>query len=372
MASWYRILGLIRKELIATLKDKRTRIVLLLPPLLESLLFGYAASYDLTTVPYAVLDQDRSAASQAFLAKLDGSGVFEREANLESDAEVRAFIDSRQALIAVHIPQDFEKRLWEGGAAPVQVIGDGRNSNTAGTAAGYVVAVAEDFSDEWRRENGGAAPSVRLAPRAWYNAQHETRWHMIPALIGTLTMLQTLLLTAMSVAREREEGTFDQLLVTPLRPFEIMIGKATPPMLVGLVQATLVLLIAQLWFEIPFLGSYVTLYIGLTLFVLASVGVGLLVSAFVGSMQQAMLFSFVLLMPFILLSGLATPIENMPEILQLGTLANPLRHAVSMTERVYLEGASLALVLPNLWPLAVISAVTLPLAVWAFRRRVVL
>jgi ABC-2 type transport system permease protein len=270
----------------------------------------------------------------------------------------------------VQIPQDFERQLWEQSTASVQIVGDGRNSNTAGTASSYLVEIAENFSDEWRRDNRGPAPSIRLVARAWYNAQHETRWHMIPSLIGTLTMLQTLLLTAMSVAREREEGTFDQLLVTPLRPFEIMIGKATPSMMVGLTQATLVLLIAQFWFRIPFLGSYATLYAGLTLFVLASVGIGLLVSSFVSTMQQAMLFSFVLLMPFILLSGLATPIENMPELLQRGTLVNPLRHAVSMTERVYLEGASFALVLSDLWPLAVISAVTLPLAMLAFRRRV--
>src|SRR5690606_1944380 len=174
MNSLYRILGLIRKELIATLKDKRMRVVLLLPPVLESILFGYAASYDLTRVPYVVLDQDRSAASQAFLAKLDGSGVFERVANLEMPAEIAEFIDSRRALLAVQIPQSFERQLWEQGAAQVQVIGDGRNSNTAGTASSYLVAIAEDFSDEWRYEHRGTAPSARLVARAWYNPQHET------------------------------------------------------------------------------------------------------------------------------------------------------------------------------------------------------
>ena len=156
--------------------------------------------------------------------------------------------------------------------------------------------------------------------RAWYNANLETRWYMVPALIGTLTFLQTLLLTAMSVAREREQGTFDQLLVTPFRPFEIMVGKAVPSVLIGLIQATLILLVAQLWFQIPFAGSYVTLYAGLLLFLLAAVGMGLMLSAVVATMQQAMLYAFVIMMPFALLSGLTTPLSNMPDIFQDFTL----------------------------------------------------
>jgi ABC-2 type transport system permease protein len=371
MQALFRIAALVRKELLSILKDKRTQVVLFLPPLLESILFGYAASFDLSTVRYAVLDQDRSAASAEFLARLDGSGVFVRVANLETETEIRREIDGRRALIVVHIPENFERSLWERNAADVQVIGDGRNSNTAGTALSYVGTIAETFSSQWRARHRGPEPSIRLVTRAWYNPRYETRWHMIPSLIGTLTMLQTLLLTAMSVAREREEGTFDQLLVTPLRPFEIMVGKALPSMVVGLCQATLVLLIAQLWFRIPFMGSFVTLYIGLALFVLAAVGVGLMVSAFVATMQQAMLFSFVLLMPFILLSGLTTPISNMPDVLQHATLLNPLRYAIDLTERVYLEGAGLAHVSGDLWALALIAGVTLSAAAWMFRRRVV-
>jgi ABC-2 type transport system permease protein len=370
-AALSRILALIGKELIAMLKDPRTRVVLFLPPLLESILFGYAASYDLSVVRYAVLDQDRSEASRTLLARLDGSGVFEREANLVSPSEIAEYIDARRVLVVVHIPQHFGVDLSQGGGAKLQVIGDGRNSNTAGTALGYVANIVEDFQAAWADKQGTSATRVRVLTRAWYNPQHETRWHMIPSLIGTLTMLQTLLLTAMSVAREREEGTFDQLLVTPLRPYEIMVGKALPAMMVGLFQATLILLVGQLWFEIPFMGSFLTLYVGLVLFVLAAVGIGLMVSALVATMQQAMLFSFVLLMPFILLSGLATPIENMPEVLQRATALNPLRYAISITERVYLEGAGFLQVVPDLWPLAGIAAFTLPMAAWVFRKRVV-
>jgi ABC-2 type transport system permease protein len=192
---------------------------------------------------------------------------------------------------------------------------------------------------------------------------------MIPSLIGTLTLMQTLLLTAMSVAREREQGTFDQLLVTPFRPAEIMAGKALPSILIGMVQATTILLVAQLWFRIPFAGSYGALYAGLSLFLLAAVGIGLLVSSVVANMQQAMLFSFVLVMPFTLLSGLTTPLSNMPAVVQYLTLVNPLRYAIDLVHRAYLEGAGLGPLMPDLWPLAVTAAVTLSAASWMFRHR---
>src|SRR5262249_61870982 len=183
------------------------------------------------------------------------------------------------------------------------------------------------------------------------------------------TLLQTLLLTAMSVAREREQGTFDQLLVTPFRPAEIMAGKALPSMLVGTVQATTILLVAQLWFRIPFAGSFATLYVGLLLFLLAAVGIGLLVSAISATMQQAMLWSFMLVMPFTLLSGLMTPLSSRPQSLQYTTLLNPLRYAIEIVHRVYLEGATLGSLLPEMWPLAVIATVTLSAAAWMFRHR---
>jgi ABC-2 type transport system permease protein len=368
--SLLRILALIRKELIAVLKDPRTRITLFLPPIIQSLIFGYAATFDLNHVPYAVLDQDRSAASHDLLARLDGSDVFERVADLTRAADIVNVIDRQRALLVIQIDQEFERRLSAGEPAAIQVIADGRNSNTAGVAMAYLGAVVDGFNADWISAHGRTAPPLKASLRAWYNPNLETRWNMIPALIGTLTMLQTLLLTAMSVAREREDGTFDQLLVTPFRPIEIMAGKAVPPMLIGITQSTLILLVAQLWFRIPFVGSFVTLYAALALFLLASVGIGLLVSSVVKSMQQAMLFSFVLLMPFTLLSGLATPIGNMPQFLQYVTLANPLRYAIDIIHRVYLEGATPAQLFPDLWPLALGGAVTLTAAAWMFRNKV--
>jgi ABC-2 type transport system permease protein len=365
----YRILALTRKELLAILKDPRSRFSLILPPILQCLIYGYVATYDLHHVPYAAFDHDRSAASRQLLARIDGSGVFQRVANLDRDLEVKTIIDQRRALLVVQIDRDFERWLLSGMPSTVQVIADGRNSNTAGTAMGYVNAIVGAFNADWRNSRGQAGAAIRITTRAWYNPNLETRWHMIPALIGTLTLIQTLLLTGLSVAREREQGTFDQLLVTPFRPAEIMAGKALPAILVGIVQATMILLVAQLWFRIPFAGSFVTLYVGLGIFLLAAIGIGLLLSSVAATMQQAMLFSFLLIMPFSLLSGLTTPISSMPVFLQYLTLVNPLRYAIDIAHRVYLEGVGMNLLIPELWPLALIAAITLSAASWMFRHR---
>ncbi len=369
LESLLRILALTRKEFLAVLKDPRSRISLFAPPIIQCLTFGYAASYDLNNVPYAVLDQDRSFASTQLLSKLDGSGIFQRVANLTRAKDIETVINDKKALLVLQIGQNFERNLLMGQAAPVQLIIDGRNSNTAATASGYVSTVVEAFNAEWRAGHGETQIPVRSVTRAWYNPNLESRWFMVPGMIATLTLLQTLILTAMSVAREREHGTFDQLLVTPFSPTEIMVGKALSPITIGLTQATGVLLVAQLWFRIPFAGSFVTLYICLGMFLFAIIGIGLLVSSISANMQQAMLYSFVLMLPFILLSGFKTPISTMPRGFQYVTLFNPLRYAIRCVQRVYLEGAGIELLIPDLWPLLLIGMVTLPAAAWMFRHR---
>lgn len=369
-----RIIALTRKELLAVLKDPRGRFSIFVPPVLQCLIYGYVASYDLNDIPYAVLDRDRSPASHDLLARLDGSRVFHRVANLEQSTDVKKYIDEGRALLVIQIDRDFERKLLQGQPANLQVVADGRNSNTAGTAISYIAQVVEMFNADWRANHGSGAPAfqgtgtIKVVARAWYNPNLETRWNMIPSLIATLAMMETLLLTAMSVAREREQGTFDQLLVTPYRPVEIMAGKTLPAMLIGTLQSTSVLLVAQLWFRIPFAGSYVVLYVGLIFFLLAAVGMGLVVSAFAATMQQAMLYSFVVMMPFILMSGLTTPISSMPDALQYVTLINPLRYAIEIVHRVYLEGAGPRMLLSELWPLATIAAISLSVASWMFRR----
>jgi ABC-2 type transport system permease protein len=369
LSSLLRIVALIRKEFLAVLKDPRSRYIIFLPPIIQCLLFGYAASFDLNSAYYAVLDQDHSPASIALLARLDGSTVFHRQADLRRTQDIASWIDNGRALLVIQIPQDFGRHLLAGEPAPIQVISDGRNSNTAGTALGYVETAVDDFNASWRADHGQSGPSLRVVTRAWYNPNLDSRWSMIPSLIGTLTLMGTLMLTAMSVAREREQGTFDQLLVTPFRPFEIMAGKALPNMAIGLGQATTILLIAQFWFRIPFAGSFVVLYCGLGLFLMAAVGVGLFVSSIAKTMQQAMLYAFLLVMPFALLSGLATPVSSMPGFLQTALVINPLRYALDLTKRVFLEGAGFSQLSSDFLPLGMIGLFTLVGAAWMFTRR---
>jgi ABC-2 type transport system permease protein len=367
--SLLRILALTRKELLAIIKDPRSRSTLIIPPILQCLIYGYVATYDLNDVPYAVLDQDHSDASHDLLARFDGSGVFRRVANLNREDDIKTVINEQRAIFVIQIGQNFERQLSMGTPTNVQVIADGRNSNTAATATGYVNTVIQAFNADWRTAHGITDPPISVVSRTWYNPNLETRWTMIPSLIGVLTLLQTLLLTAMSVAREREQGTFDQLLVTPFRPAEIMAGKALPSIIVGMVQASVILTVGQLWFRIPFAGSFVVLYVGLVVFLLAAVGIGLLVSSIAATMQQAMLYSFVVMMPFALLSGLTTPISSMPNFVQSLTLANPLRYAIDIARRVYLEGAGFEVLLPDLLPLVLIATLTLSASSWAFRHR---
>ena len=367
----FRLLALIRKELMSVLKDPSSRIILLVPVLVQSMIFGYAATYDLSNVPYAVLDQSRSPTSASLIAHLDGTGFFRRVATLQSDSGIAPVIESQRALMVLRIGPRFEQQLLEGQSETIQLILDARNSTTANSAAAAVAEVVDAFNLEQAQQRGAGAPALTLETRAWFNPNLETRWNFMPALIASLSMLQTLMLTALSVAREREQGTFDQLLVTPLSPGEIMIGKAIPPMLIGLVQSTLVLLITRFWFHIPMAGSAWPLYAGLAAFMLAGVGIGLSISALSANMQQAMLYTFVLLMPMMLLSGLTTPVAAMPRVLQIATMVNPLRYGIDLVRRVYLGGVGPSAVIPDLVPLLLIAAATLPAAAWLFRNRLV-
>ena len=353
------------KELLAILKDSRMRIALIMPVFTQGLLFGYVANYNLDSVPYAVVDASRSEASQSLIAHFDGSPAFSRTATLAVPAEIEPLINSETILMALIIPADFEARLARGETAPVEVITDGRNALTSTLATGYAAAIIA----RWNAERLHAAPAITLTSRTWYNENQITRWTFLPSIIAMISFVQVIMLAGLSIAREREQGTFDQLLVTPLAPVEILIGKALPPMLIGLVQSTLLLLISLFWFEIPFAGSFLTLYLTLFLFILSSTGIGLCVSAIARSMQQVLVYLFVLLLPLALLSGIATPVANMPRILQILTYIDPLRFAVEAVRRVYLEGAVAADLIGDYIPLLLIAGVTLPLAMWLFRNK---
>lgn len=359
------LMVLVRKEFLAIFSDPANRTILFAPALIQALLFGYAASYDVNKVDYAVLDQSHGQASAQLLQHLDGSGIFKRTATLYNNDQIQQVIDGRQALAVITIPSDFENKLNQGQSSAIQVILDGRNSSTASMAGAYINSVVARVN----QERAGTVSNVNIQTRVWYNPNSESRWSLMPSLIAALSMMQTLLLSALSVAREREQGTFDQLLVTPYTPLHIMIGKALPPIFVGLMQSTIILLIILFWFQIPMNGSFGLLYFGLVCFNIAVVGVGLSISAVSLNMQQAMLYTFFLIMPMMLLSGLLTPVQNMPHFLEIATYANPLRFGLDLIQRVYLEGAALDQVKWDFVPMFVLAVLTLPLAAWLFRNR---
>lgn len=367
---WHRIRALMRKEFLALLKDRRSRLVLIVPPVVQLLVFGYAATYDLNRIPYAIYDEDRGAASRELQSVFRGSATFQEVAVLDSLGEIAPLVDARKVLLVVHIGPRFSRDLLIGEPAPLQVIVDGRNSNTAMVAVNYVRTIVTQFNERWSRERGLQGAPARLETRAWFNPNLESRWFFIPGILGVITLLVTMLVTALSVAREREQGTFDQLLVTPLRPVEILLGKALPGFLIGIAEATAILLIATLWFRVPLLGSLAVLYTGLALFLLSAVGMGLLISSLAVTQQQGLLGAFLFMVPAVTLSGFATPIANMPLAVQLITLLDPLRYLLVILRKTFLEGASFDVLLHQFWPMALIGLASLSLAGWLFRHRI--
>ena len=364
-AFWRKIKFIIVKEFLATIKDPLTRTVLFVPIIVESILFGYAATFNLNAVPYAVLDQSHSSYSTELIAKLDGTGIFERTRSLTSSAQIADSIDSGDAMLVISIPQDFADKLAAGQTADVQLIMDGRNTTTAAVASGYVSDIVTAYNTMLRE---GQQP-LEVQSISWFNPNLITRWMFIPAMLSLLSLLQVIMLAGLSVAREREQGTFDQLLVTPISPLQILIGKAIPPIIIGLIQITFVLLVSLLWFRIPLSGSILALYVTLTIFLISCVGIGLSISAISDNMQQVMVYCFVLLLPMALLSGFATPVRNMPEALQYATYANPLRFAIDACRRIYLEGCTLAQVSYDFLPMIIVAVITLPTAAWLFRNK---
>lgn len=369
MNATIRIMALIRKEFLALLLDPKSRMVLIVPPMIQLLVFGYAATFDLKAVPYVLYNEDRGAESRDLVAAFDGAPVFRRIATLHSESQVAALVDRREALLVVHIGPRFSADLLSGQSASLQVIVDGRNSNTAMLALNDVRAIVQRYNGEQMASRGLQLPPAHLETRSWFNPNLESRWFFIPGIVGMLTLVTTMLVTALTVAREREQGTFDQLLVTPFHPGEILLGKALPGFLLGIVQATLILIIATVWFKVPLLGSLAALYTGLALFLLSGVGAGLLISSLAVTQQQGVLGAFLFMVPAVILSGFATPIANMPPIVQAITLIDPLRYFLVILRKVFLEGASFDVLTAQLWPMALIGVIALAVAGWLFRHR---
>ncbi|MCP5420857.1 MAG: ABC transporter permease [Gammaproteobacteria bacterium] len=366
---WQRVWALLIKEFLALMKDKKSRFVLIGPPIVQVLVFGYAASFDLNEVPYAVYNEDRGQASRQLLAAFQGSPHFHPAAQIDRAEAIAPLVDSAQVLLVVRIGPQFSRQLALGQSAPLQVIVDGRDSNTALIVLNYINQILLEFNRRWMVDQGESGPPAHLEVRAWFNPNLESRWFFVPGIAGMLILVVAMLVTALSVAREREQGTFDQLLVTPLRPVEILLGKALPGFIIGLVQASAIVLVAVYWFDVPLLGSLWTLYTGIVLFLLSVIGVGLMISSLAVTQQQGLLGGFLFLVPANILSGFATPIANMPPLVQAITLINPVRYFMVVLRGVFLEATPFHLLLDQFWPMAVIAVVCLAVAGGLFRHR---
>ncbi len=364
-----RLLALIVKEFQVLLKDPRSRFVIIGPPLIQLIVFGYAATYDVTEVPIGVYNESPGEASRDLIAHFTGSPNFQQVATIAQAGEIGPLLEGQVALLVLHVGPRFERSLSQGTPARLQVILDGRNSNTALITLGYAQTILKKFNAQWARQHGLPEPPARLEVRSWFNPNLQSRWFIVPGIVGLLTLVVTMLVTALSVAREREQGTFDQLLVTPYHPWEILIGKAIPGFIIGTLEATLIILATVYWFQVPLQGNVATLYLGVLLFLLSAIGVGLMISSLSLTQQQGLLGAFLFLVPAIILSGFSTPIANMPPLIQKLTLLNPMRYFIVILRSVFLQDAPFALLVNQMWPLAGIGLVTLALAAWLFRQR---
>jgi ABC-2 type transport system permease protein len=363
-----RIITLIVKELQTLLREPQSRMALIMPLILQLGLFPFAATLEVTNNTMAVFNEDNGKASIELIQRFAQTQAFSELLPLYNEAQVREAIDNQQALLVLRFPADFSRNAAAGRAATLLALLDGRRSNSGQIALGYVQQIVQNYNEEKLRDQHQQS-HANLIVRNRFNPNLDYVRHIVPSLVAIITTLSVLIVTTLSVAREHEQGTLDQLLVSPLTPGMIMLGKTIPAMMVAMVQATIILLAGIFIYRIPFVGSFALLYLGMVFYILALAGFGLLIASFCNTQQQAFLGVFSFVMPTILLSGFVSPIENMPVWLQYLDWLNPLRHFIVIVKGVFLKNISLFEMLQSLWPLLVIAAGTLTVANWMFRRK---
>ena len=365
-----RIRHMVRKEFIQVLRDKRLRFFIVVPPVVQLLVFGYVVTMDVNMVPTVIVDHDRTAASRDLARRFTSSGYFVVTATAATDREVRSVLDRGDAVCAVQVDAGFERDLRRGSRASVQVVLDGTDSNTAGVVMGYVTQVVERYARERpvRAVTAVRAP-VDLRMRAWYNPDLRSKNYNVPGVMATVITLLCLMLTSMSVVREREMGTMEQLMVSPLRPAELMLGKTIPFAVISVVDMLLVTVVGVYWFQVPITGSLLVLFAGTSLYLLSVLGIGLFISTFARTQQQALMATILFYMPNILLSGFVFPIKNMPELFQYLTYGIPLRYFLVIIRGVFLKGVGFDILWPQMAALFLIGAVVITLSAIRFRKR---
>lgn len=355
------------KEMWAVLRDPHARLVLILPPVLQLFLFAFASTLEVKNIDIAVYDRDNGAWSREFVERLAGSPNVQQLVSVHSPAELARAVNRYEVIAAVSFDQRFSADIAAGRPTSVQVILDGRRSNASQIVAGYIERIAADVGASVRPATG--PPPGGSIVSHWFNPNLDYLWFTMPALVVIITTVSGLSVTAQAIARERELGTFDQLMVSPLRVHEILIGKMVPPLIVGLANATLYTILIPTVFGVPLTGSIPVFYLALIFYLLALIGVGLLISALAATQQQAFLGMFLTSVPAILLSGYASPVDNMPGWLRIVAEANPPKHFLIISEGVFLKAMSPADILGHTWPLALIAVVTLGAASLLFRSR---
>jgi len=366
---WTRLIALIVKEALVILRDPRSRIILIVPPIVQLVLFAFAATLDVKNVDLVVQNRDEGASGIELVRRIEGSPTFRSVLAVHDPASLRRAINEERAIASVDIGPSFSRDLVAGRPASIQIVLDGRRSNAAQIVNGYLGAILGDYIAEQNERFHRPSATPRVVARNWFNPNLTFTWFTVPGLIAIIAQLVGILVTALSVARERELGTFDQLMVAPFRSYEIVLGKLLPPVLIGFVHITLYVVATLLIFHVPLRGSLFLLYGSALVFLAAIAGVGLFISALCSTQQQAILGAFVFIAPATLLSGFATPIENMPTWLQPLTLINPLRYFLVVTRGVFLKAMPPAEVGRQTLPLVCIAVVTLASAGWLFRRR---
>ncbi len=370
MNALHRITTLVVKELLSYLRDPRTRLILIGPPLLQLLVFSFAATLEVRNVDIAVFDEDSGALSTRFVERLTASSFVNKIKPVSHTATLESLINNRKVLLAIHIPSDFSANAISGRSAVVQIILDGRRANAAQVAANYIATITQQLDAKATLQGQGSSTQFpQIETRHWFNPILSSIWFIVPSLSGVLALLISVLVTSLSIARERELGTFDQLLVSPISPVEIIIGKSLPALIIGSVLNLVMVLAGVFLFRVPFTGEPILLALCVPLFILSGVGIGLSISAICTTQQQAILGAFTVIIPIILTSGFATPVENMPGWLQSISMANPLRHFLIIVQGSFLKSLPAADVLAGAIPLIVIAVVSLSFATWFVRSR---
>lgn len=371
-----RILHMLLKEFLELRRDKWARIRLTVPPIVQVLIFGYAATFEVFHVSTAVLDLDRSQESRELIARFVHSDRFEIVKDAQSQHEIDAAINKSDAAVAVVIHAGFAAQLRKGAAAPVQVIVDGTNSNTALIGLGYVNEIASQYSREYaadflqRTVGPQAARTVQISveQRPQFNEDMNSRWFFVPGIIGTLTLVSVVSLTAFAIVREREVGTLEQIMVTPIRPVEFILGKTIPSFVVGFLEVGLVAAVGIIWFDIPFVGNPLVMILGTALFLLSTVALGLLMSTICVTQQQAFASNFFVINPLFTLSGFSFPIASMPPFLQWLTYVDPLRYFLVVIRGTFLKGVGIDVLWPDLLAMAMLATALLTISILRFQK----